>query len=257
MDPKKGVGKQLYSGASVTFAPQTSLKRDVREKDRQDSLTVNAMAKSQNFLKQPRRESASLLNPSLHGGVSVQVPLSNSAIGDPNECRFNKKWRILATLQILFGLLSVAVNLYSHFPLFSFGWQLTRGEDKLWYGTWTGAINIICGIIGSAASKPGMPFSPHKFLRRSYFILNCSFVPFANGIGLAAFGITMSAYPLICNSSITEKFTLVMAFINFCLLVVCIFLNIFGIVYQVLATVRCKCWICDPKNRALHGYIKT
>lgn len=138
-----------------------------------------------------------------------------------------------------------------HFPIFSCGWQLTAGADWMWFGSWIGILNFLCGVVGSLARLPDFSFSQHKYLRRSYFILNCSFIPFCNGIGLASNGITLAAVQLICNKNSAQMFTAVMAFICFLILAICMISNAFAVVYQVCSTCKCKCYICNPRNRTV------
>ncbi|XP_055334867.1 uncharacterized protein LOC129585929 [Paramacrobiotus metropolitanus] len=222
---------------------------------RQDSLGLN-------YALGGRRESASFMYGNAVGGaVAGMLPGksvdSGAGLVSGNQCRFHKAWTALSILQMVFGFLALFANLYTHYPIFSCGWSLVEGEDALWFGTWIGVLNIVCGACGSAASKSGLPFTWHKLLRRCYFILNCSFVLFANGIGVAASGITLARYRPICNQSAQEHFTLVMAFLILCLLTVAALLNVIGVVYQVLASIKCKCWVCHPRNQNYRGYIRT
>ena len=144
-----------------------------------------------------------------------------------------------------------------HYPLFTCGLYLTDGVDWLWYGTWIGLLNVLCGLMGALANKRGIADGWHRWLRRSYFMLNCSLLPFANGIGITSYGITLSLYPLLCNPSLPQGFTVITAFITLCLLILATLLNILLIVYQIIATMRCKCWICHPKNHGAAGYVRT
>ena len=83
------------------------------------------------------------------------------------------------------------------------------GEDRLWYATWIGIVNLLIGIIGRLASKRSLSREAHKFLRRCYFITNASLCLYCNGIGLTTYGITLSHYSLI-KPMPEERFTTAM-----------------------------------------------
>ncbi|OQV11539.1 hypothetical protein BV898_14195 [Hypsibius exemplaris] len=261
MESKKHPGKQFMT--NVSFAPQQiipTLKRldNSGHMDnqpligrqssnlRQDSLGVVSQSSLAG-----RRESFAVGGLGLISGKGHQSAFLDLTSPALVKCVFQARWKVLAYLQIVFGLLLIAVGTFSHYPVFTCGVQLVSEVDYLWFGLWIGILNLLCGACGLAASKAGLNNGGlHRVLRRSYFMLNCSFLPFANGIGLTNFGITLSKYSLICNPHPDERFTTILAFVQFWILCVCVILNVLGVVYQVVAGTKCKCWICTPKNPA-------
>jgi hypothetical protein len=188
------------------------------------------------------------------------------------RCRFVKRFKMLATAQIILGIALIGAGLYTHFPIFSgvsdsdrlvkngsgennsdgkvvAGWHLVQGEDKLWYGTCIGALNLLTGVFGRLATKRSIRRSVHTTLRRSYFLLNAFLVLYCNGIGIVAYIISLTHNHSLIAPDLDRKFTSVMAFISLFLLMPLLLLNLIATVYQALATRQCRCWICDPKSR--------
>ncbi|OQV24588.1 hypothetical protein BV898_01648 [Hypsibius exemplaris] len=166
------------------------------------------------------------------------------------DCRYLARFKILAVLQIVLGIVLFLTGIYFHIPIFSGGKSVIPGEDRLWYATWIGVINVIVGSVGRLASKRSLSRESHKFLRRCYFVTNASVGLYCNGIGITTYIISLSHYSLV-QPQPEEWFTCVMAFVCLGLLVPAFLINIVATVYQALATRQCKCWVCDPKNAKL------
>lgn len=93
-----------------------------------------------------------------------------------------------------------------------------------------------------------------------YYYIDCIFDTaglclYSNGIGIGAYSISLSHYDLITPGS-DEKFTTIMAFFCVIFLFVALIFNLVGIVYQVLATKQCKCYICDPKTKHIGNILR-
>ena len=164
----------------LTFAPQlkqpgTVLKRDPSEHPlrnqtsmRQESVTASQL--SFNLGASNRRDSSDLmLGAGLRKNSSVLYDKQFSA--STIECLFHSRWRFLSYLQIIIGLLAMAVNMYSTFTIF----KLTRWTYRRTMLHWElfvfvyRALDMTCAeqyeTDGAFARFAFYSWRPHRFCR--------------------------------------------------------------------------------------------